>query len=203
MSFSRVGAYQNHMRVPRAERLETATDKQCAVCLEDIMPSDSIFWPTCGHFGHEKCISNLPACATCRKPYLRAVLNGSERLYELVRGAVPALINALARYRDRLVYVMDDDDFDEKVCGMPIRVLINGLERDVHLTVWITAYGLVSELVDDTHRRRVQLTGFVPIEGGLQPDAPSCDRAMKVLSYQMSIGLRLSEIELQGLVGDP
>lgn len=197
---SYVGAYQKHMRVPRAERFETATDKQCAVCLEHMVSSDNIFWPTCGHFGHEACISKLSACATCRKPYSRTVRSGPDRLYELVRGAVPVLLDTLARYRDRLAYVADDDEFDEKACDVPIRTLVGGRERDVHLTVWITAYGLVSELVDEIHRRRLQLTGFVPIEGGLQPDAPSCERAMRGLANQMAAGLQLADVEILGIV---
>ena len=121
-------------------------------------------------------------------------------MYELVFGAVPIILDTLARYRDRLAYVVDDDAFDEKVCDVPLRALVGGRERDVHIAVWVTAYGLLSELVDELHRRRLQLTGFVPIEGGLQPDAPSCERAVRGLANQVAAGLGLADIELLGII---
>ena len=193
-----IGAYQKHIRIPRSERFETASDKQCAVCLENVKLTDDIFWPTCGHFGHEACISQLPSCAVCRKAYSRAAQSGPDRVYELVRSAAPAILDALARYRERLAHVVDDDDFDERVCDVPIRIFEDGRERDVHLTVWITAYGVVCELVDEIHRRRLQLSGFVPIEGGLLPDAAACEHAIQLLARYASVGLQLSGVELRG-----
>ena len=181
---SLVGAYQKHVRIPRSERLETASDKKCAVCLDDVTPRDHIFWPTCGHFGHEHCISRMDSCATCR------------RIFELVRPSVPEILRALGQYRDRIAYVVDDDEFDEKVCDAPVRARILGSEHEVHITVWITAFGVICELADELSGKRLQLTDFVPIEGGLRPDAVSCDRAIRQLATHALISLQVADIEL-------
>lgn len=114
---------------------------------------------------------------------------------------MPAILDALARYRDRIAYVVDDDDFDEKVCDAPISIAMDGRERDVHVTVWITAYGIVCELIDEMNLGRLQLTRFVPIEGGLRPTARSCEKAVRELAIHAADSLQLLEIEFRGRIG--